>query len=664
MEPVTLGQTLWHPCAERVENASMTRFMAWVNREFEQELRNYPDLWHWSIDDIQRFWQSIARYYHVLQSEDYETVLADPAMPGADWFPQSKVNFAAYLLAQGEPENIAVYADSEAAGEKQLSWAELRQQVVALATTLRQAGVGPGDHVCAYLPISCEAVVAILATSAVGAVWSSCSPDFGCDSVVERFSQVRPKVFFAVESYRYGGKFQDRSEDVQRIVSALDSLGLFITLPWPDPIADGQFTVPPGCSQTSWQTALQQDCRYEDFVFTEVPFGHPLWVLYTSGTTGLPKGIVHSHGGVLLEFLKSGFLHDDLDKHSIKFFFTTTGWTMFNLLVGGLVTGGGIVVYDGNPGWPGPERLFELAAHYQVTYFGASPTHVNGLIAQQYTPDSALDLSSIRTVSLTGSPASPENFQWFYQHINKDLHVFSMSGGTDVAAAFVGGVPTLPVHAGLIQAPALGVDVCAVDDNFQPIVDEDGEMVIRQPMPSMPVYLLNDPDHKRYRSSYFDTFEGVWRQGDLIRFSADGSCIISGRSDSTLNRYGVRVGTSEIYRAVEAVEGIEDSLIVNLELPGATFYMPLFVALDANHELDDDLVASIRRTLAQKCSPRHVPDEIHRIDAVPYTLSGKKMEVPVKKLLSGIPMNSAAKRDACRNPDALDYFMEFARQHG
>jgi len=548
-------------------------------------------------------------------------------------------------------------------GERQLNWQQLRTQVTALATRLRDAGVQPGDHVCAYLPISCEAVVALLATAAIGATWSSCSPDFGCDSVIERFAQVRPRVLITVCEYRYGGKHHDRSADVRRIIGALDSLGQIITLPWPDPAALEAIDVPASCAQLDWQEAVAATKDCADFEFAAVPFSHPLWVLYTSGTTGLPKGIVHSHGGVLLEFLKAGHLHDNLDADSVKFFFTTTGWTMFNLLMGGLVTGAAIVVYDGNPAWPGPSRLFDLAERYGVTYFGASPTYVNGLVAAEYRPGPELDLSAITTIALTGSPASPETFKWFYRNLHEDLHVFSMSGGTDVAAAYVGGVPTLPVRAGEIQAPALGVDVCAVDESCQTLIDEYGEMVVRQPMPSMPIYLLGDPDFARYRDSYFDMFPGTWRQGDLVCFDTEGRCIISGRSDSTLNRYGIRVGTSEIYRAVETIDGIADSLIVNLELPGARFYMPLFICLEPGFAINDELRDSIRRTLAQKCSPRHVPDDVHAIDEVPYTLTGKKMEVPVKKLLGGVALHKAAKRDACRNPRALDYFVNFAERH-
>lgn len=657
-------ELLWEPSAERIAQAGITEFTRWINGEYKAELTDYSSLWNWSIEDVPRFWEALARHYGVFTRDAYEDVLPDPAMPGTRWFTGSKVNFAEYTLRQGADDRIAIFADSESVGARQLTWRELRDQVAHLATHMRDAGIKPGDHVCAYLPISCEAVVGLLAAASIGAVWSSCSPDFGTKSVVERFSQVSPKLLIAISGYHYNGKYCDRTRELDELVSELGSLEEIIYLPW----ADRDAPVTPRPKQpvqvTSWTSALDNSADYHSFSFDYVAFDHPIWVLYTSGTTGLPKGIVHGHGGVLLEFIKAGRLHDDLDPDSVKFYFTTTGWTMFNLLVGGLVAGSAIVVYDGCPTYPSPGILFELAERYGVTYFGTSPTFVNSLIAAAYSPRESRDLRRIRTIALTGSPASPETFKWFYENLHSDLHIVSMSGGTDVAAAFVGGAPTLPVYAGEIQAPCLAVEARAFDEAGNSIVDEDGELVILQPMPSMPLYFINDSNYERYRSSYFDMYQGIWRQGDLIRFRADGRCIISGRSDSTLNRFGVRVGTSEIYRTVEAIDGIEDSLIVNLELPDADFFMPLFVVLEAGVELDTELKTRICADLKTQCSPRHVPDDIFAIEEVPYTLSGKKLEVPIKKLLAGKPLESSVNPGSCRNPHTLDYFVNFARTMG
>ena len=658
------GDLQWEPSAARVAEAEITAFIDWVNDRHGTALTDYASLWQWSIDDIETFWQAIASKYGILSEDviDRAVVLESSAMPGAKWFPDIKLNFAEYLLQQGDPSRVAVYAESESVPTVELTWGELREQVACLATYLRARGVGPGDHVCAYLPISAEAVVALLATVSVGAVWSSCSPDFGTKSVLERFSQGKPKLFFGVTGYFYNGKHFDRTAEFNELVESLETLEQVVYLPWADRETPKTPTPHVPFAVVDWEEALATDANFASFQFEQVPFGHPIWVLYTSGTTGLPKGIVHSQGGVLLEFIKSGWLHDDLKPGSIKFFFTTTGWTMFNLLVGGLVTGSAIVVYDGSPTYPDAGRLFELSEKFGVTYFGASPTYVNALMTQGYSPRGRHDLSRVKTIALTGSPSAPETFQWFYDHLHEDLHIVSMSGGTDVAAAFVGGAPILPVHAGEIQAPCLGVEARAYDDDGNVVVDEDGELVIVQPMPSMPIYFINDADNERYIDSYFDTFPGIWRQGDLIRFRPDGRCVISGRSDSTLNRYGIRFGTAEIYRVVEALDEITDSLIINLELPGAQFFMPLFVVLAEGAVLDDGLKQTVAQALRAQCSPRHVPDDVYAIDEVPYTLSGKKMEIPVKKLLSGKPLEQAANVGACRNPETLKFFQRFANE--
>ena len=652
---------LWEPSEERMECAGITGFIHWLNQYYRLELTDYGSLWKWSTDNIESFWAAIATRYGVFSEEQIKSteVLAQSDMPGADWFPDLSLNFANYLLRQGEAEHIAIYAESEARGTSQITWTELREQVTKLATYLRAIGVKRGDYVSAYLPMSTEAVVTLLATTSIGAIWSSCSPDFGSSSVVERFFQVKPKVLITVSGYQYAGKYFDRAPELDLIVKELSSLTDVIYIPW----CDGNKRPHPGTAVnvTDWDSALDNDMTFDMFEAESVPFSHPLWVLYTSGTTGLPKGIVHGHGGILLEFIKSAWLHDDLGPGSIKFFFTTTGWTMFNLLVGGLVAGGSIVVYDGSPTHPGLGRLFDFAEKLGVTYFGTSPAFVNTLIEKGFSPKESHDLSSIKTIALTGSPAAPITFEWFYKNLHEDLHIISMSGGTDVAAAFVGGTPVLPVHAGQIQAPCLGVDVRAFNDDGDIVVDEYGELVVTQPMPSMPVYFINDPDYQRYMDSYFGMYKGIWRQGDFIRFQRDGRCIISGRSDSTLNRYGIRVGTAEIYRAIEKIDGLADSLIINLELAGARFFMPLFVALENDRLLDGPLITLIEQTLKSEYSPRYVPDRIYQIEEVPYTLSGKKLEIPVKKLLSGQSLESAVNLDSVRNPAALDYFVNLAK---
>ncbi len=654
------GKLLWEPSAGRIEGAGITAFIAWVNDQYGLSLKDYRDLWQWSVDDIENFWVAVRDCYEVHFSAAYSAVLSGHEMPGARWFAGARLNFAEHLLQQGELGDLArpaIFAESETFAPSSIDWRELREQVARFASFLRSRGVGPGDHVAAYLPISIESVVALLGTISVGAVWSSCSPDFGARSVLERFSQVGPKVLIAASGYRYNGKAFDRKADLASIADQLPSLRELVYLPW---LYDDAPRVPGAVALSHWAAALDNDARYADFAFEQVEFSHPLWVLYTSGTTGLPKGIVHSQGGIALEFTKYGWLHDDLKPESVKFFFTTTGWTMFNLLVGGFATGSAIVVYDGCPSFPDYSRLWEMAERLGITYFGANPTYFNALANRHYCPREHFDLAKIRTIATTGSPVSPENFAWIYRNVGDDIHVVSMSGGTDVAAAFVGGVPILPVHAGEIQVPCLGVDVCVFDEEGREVLDEDGELVVRQPMPSMPICFWNDPDGQRYRASYFETYPGVWRQGDQARCNRRMGCVISGRSDATLNRYGVRIGTAEIYRNVEGIEGIADSLIVNLELPGAKFFMPLFVTLDEGVELDDNLSNTIRQALASNCSPRHVPDEIHVVDAIPYTLSGKKQEIPVKKLLLGVPVEKAVKLEASANPQAIDFFIDFA----
>jgi len=669
MSQVEAGTLLWEPSQARIDNSGISRFIKWVNQHYGLALSDYQSLWRWSVEDVARFWEAVWRCYDIQSSADFKQVLSDSNMPGAQWFSGAKLNMAEYLLKQGEinfngatadPKRPAVFAESEIFEPRSINWLELREQVVQLAHHLRLAGVKPGDRVAAYLPAGIESIVAVFATMSVGAIWSSCSPDFGPKSVLERFTQIEPKLLITVTGYRYNGKDFDRLEAVNEIIEALPTLNEVIHLPWLDHQQPQRPNSPAGGKLTHWNEALDNNARYATFEFEQVAFEHPLWIMYSSGTTGMPKGIVHSQGGVLIESIKFAWLHDDLKPDSVKFFFTTTGWAMFNMLIGGFASGSALVLYDGSPTYP-TERLWDMSERFGITYFGASPTYINGLMAAGYSPKEHFDLSKITTVASGGSPVSPENFEWFYQNIHEDLHVVSMSGGTDIASAFVGGTPTQPVHAGIIQAPCLGVDVCGFDDDGKQLVGEDAELVITQPMPSMPLFFWNDEDGSRYKSSYFETYPGIWRQGDLVHFNPDNSCSISGRSDSTLNRFGVRIGTSEIYRNVECIEGIKDSLIINLELPGAQFFMPMFVVMKEGFELNDDILKQIKKNLSKNCSPRHVPEKVYVIEEVPYTLSGKKQEIPVKKLLTGKPLNKAVNLGACANPEAIKYFVEFAK---
>jgi acetoacetyl-CoA synthetase len=498
----------------------------------------------------------------------------------------------------------------------------------------------------------------MIATLAIGAVWSSAAPEFGVKTVVERFGQIRPKLLFAADGYRFAGRDVTRVEEIRQIVAAVPSLERVVFLPYLDA---GAAEPVPGAMR--WSQLLDHpDVPRASFRFERVPSDHPLWVVFSSGTTGLPKAIVHGHAGILIEHLKTLALHVGLGPRSCLFFYTTTGWMMFNILLAGLLVRSAVVLYDGSPAWPGPDTLWKLAAESGATCFGASPTFVQMMQKAGVKPRERFDLSRLTSVLLSGSPATPETFAWFYREVKEDLWVTSQSGGTEICSAFVGASPTLPVRAGEIQARALGMDVHAWDEGGRALHGEVGELVVTKPFPSMPLFFWNDDENRRYRESYFDHFPGIWRHGDFLRINERGGCFIQGRSDSTLNRYGVRIGTAEIYRAVEQVAGVVDSLIVCCDLPGGRFYMPLFVKLAPGAVLDDELRKRIDGKLRADCSPRHVPDEIVHVDAIPYTLTGKKMEVPVRKILMGVPLEKAASRDAMAQPAAIDWFAGFAKR--
>ncbi len=627
---------LWEPSPGRVEKATLTRFARWVGKG---EL-SYGELWQWSVEDVEGFWGAVWEFFDVRASVPYERVLGSRSMPGAEWFVGARLNYAEHVFRGKDPEVVAIRATSEGEPLREVSWRELRQLTARMAAGLRAQGVGAGDRVVAYLPNGVEAVAGVLAAASVGAVWSSCSPDFGARSVVDRFAQIEPKVLLAAGGYRYGGRWFDRREVVAGLIEQMPSLNATVLVgeePLEGTIAWADFLV---------------DAELE---FEQVAFDHPLWVLYSSGTTGLPKAIVQGHGGILLEQLKHQHLHLDAQAGDRVFWFTTTGWMMWNFLVGVLLTDASIVLYDGNPGYPDMGALWQLAAQAQVTTFGTSAGFITACMKDGVVPAQGRDLSRLSAVGSTGSPLPPEGFDWIYEQLGSDTWLFSTSGGSDVCTAFVVGVPTLPVYEGELQARALGAKIEAFDPDGNPVIGQVGELVLTEPLPSMPLYLWNDPTGERYHDAYFDMYPGVWRHGDWIEITDRGTAIIYGRSDSTINRGGVRMGTSEIYRAVLSLDEITDALVVDVD-----GWMPLFVVLRDDATLDQDLEKQIARRIREDCSPRHVPNEIHAITEVPRTLSGKTLEVPVKRILQGTPPDKAASRDSLANPAALDTFVELA----
>jgi acetoacetyl-CoA synthetase len=656
------GELLWAPRREFAQASNLAHYMKWLDETHGKPFASYHELWRWSVTDIEGFWASIWEYFKVDSETPYRQVLDRRVMPGARWFEGSRVNYAEHLLrheAAAAPDEIVFHHVSENRPLSTMTWHELGRQVRILATQLRAMGVVPGDRIVSYMPNVPETAVAMMAATAIGAVWSSAAPEFGTRTVIERFSQVAPKVLFAADGYRFGGKDFKREGEVRRIVAELPTLEKVIWLPYLDMAG----AIPDLPNVSSWARVMDQpDVPRASFRYAHVAHDHPLWVVFSSGTTGLPKAIVHSHVGVLVEHLKLMHFHLNLRRGSNMFFYSTTGWMMWNLLMAALMTGSAVVLYDGNPAYPSLDFLWQLAARTGVTSFGASPTYVQMMEKAGLKPGETHDLSRLESIVVAGAPSTPETFEWFYRCVKQDLWVTSQSGGTEVCSGLVGAAPILPVHAGEIQCRMLGMDVHAWSDDGVEVGNQVGELVVTSPFPSMPVYFWNDEGGKRYRESYFEVFPGVWRHGDFIKINGRDGCYIYGRSDSTLNRYGVRIGTAEIYRAVEQVDAVADSLIVCCELPGGQFFMPLFVKLKPGFTLDDALARKISGKLREDCSPRHVPDRIYEVAAVPYTLTGKKMEVPVRKLLMGWELSRAASRDAMMNPEAIDYFVNFAQE--
>jgi acetoacetyl-CoA synthetase len=657
--PISAQQHLWVASEEERRNANVTRYMQWLAQEKGLHFQEREELWRWSVTHVEDFWASLWSFFNIQSSQPYTTVLTERKMPGAQWFPGARLNYAEHVFRNASSQQPALLFRSEREELREVSWAELKQQVTAIARSLRAMGVQPGDRVVAFLPNIPEAVMAFLACASIGAIWSSCSPDFGTNSVVDRFQQIEPKVLFAVDGYQYNGRSFDRISILKELQQSLPTLQQTILVPYLQPEKDRSTEL---TNARLWSTCLQESQASAELTFEQVPFDHPLWILYSSGTTGLPKAIVQGHGGILLEHLKNLVLDMNLKNGDRFFWFSTTGWMMWNLLVGGLLLNCVVVQYDGSPSYPDLNTLWRFAQDSRMNLFGTSAGFISACMKAEIEPARDFNLEHLRAIGSTGSPLPPEGFLWLYEHVKRDLWVASISGGTDVCSAFVTGSILLPVDAGELQCRSLGAYVQSFDEEGKPLIDEVGELVITEPLPSMPLFFWNDPAMQRYKESYFSVYPGVWRHGDWIRITPHGSAVIYGRSDSTINRGGIRMGSSEIYRVVEGLPEVLDSLIVGVELPHGRYYMPLFVVLRDGVVLDDALKAKIKQSLRTSISPHHVPDEILAINEVPRTLSGKKLEVPIKKLMLGMPMEKAVSMDALSNPSALRPFEEIAQR--
>jgi acetoacetyl-CoA synthetase len=652
-KPITEGTVLWEPSDEQISNANLTRYLNWLKTEKGLEFDGYHSLWDWSVNEIEDFWQSLWEFFQIKASASYSQVLSERSMPGAKWLSGSELNYAEHVFRNMSPERPALIFQSEIQPLMEISWDELHHKVTAVATALRNMGVQRGDRVVSYMPNIPQTIIAFLACASIGAIWSSCSPDFGTRSVTDRFNQIKPKVLFAVDGYQYGGRAFDSSLAIAELQQSLSSLERTVLVPYLKSDAGTQ-----GMQRTViWDELMNQG---GDLVFEQVPFDHPIWVVYSSGTTGLPKALVHGHGGILLEFMKFLSLHVDLKPGDRFFWFSTTGWVMWNIMQGGLLTGATSLLYDGSPGYPDMDVVWDFAEKSEMNILGTSAAFITACMNAQMEPGNNHDLGKLKAMGSTGSPLSPEGFRWVYEKVKSDILLGSTSGGTDPCTGFLGACPLLPVRAGELQCRCLGVNAQAYDDNGKALIDEVGELVIADPMPSMPLYLWNDPENKRYIESYFDMYPGKWRHGDWIKILPSGSGVILGRSDSTINRLGVRMGSSEIYAAVEELPEIMDSLVLGFETKEGHYLMPLFVVLNEGAKLDEALKKKINTKIRSALSPRHVPDEIYSIPEVPCTLNGKKLEVPVKKILCGIPVEKAVNVDSMSNPDSIEYFIKLA----
>lgn len=651
----TRGPILWEPSETMQDEATITRYMRWLNKEKGHQFSSYNELWDWSVTDLEGFWQSIWDFYEVIASSDYEKILSERKMPGAKWFQGATLNYTEHIFRNSDLETPAVIFQSELRPLETWSWKKLYQEVASFANGLRKIGVKKGDRVAAYMPSTPEALVAFLACASIGAIWSVASPDFGSDTVVSRMKQIEPKLLITVDGYRFGGKDFLRLNEIDYIRREIPTIERTIMLPYLSTDSLNRTDL----YDDEWDSFIEGH-RTEELEYEQVDFEHPLWVLYSSGTTGSPKAIVQGQGNILLEQYKALSLHMDLKPGDRFFWFTTTGWMIWNMLISGLLIGSTVVLYDGSPSSPSPEVLWKFIEETKLNVFGTSPPFLLATKQAGIRPKEMYNLEALHSLVYTGAPLSEEMFAWVYDEVKKDLWLGSASGGTDVCSGFVMPSPIHPVRAGEIQCLALGAKVVAYNDAGEPVVGEVGELVIEEPMPSMPLYFWNDQSGERYFESYFEDFPGVWTHGDWIKIHADGGNQIFGRSDSTINRGGIRMGTSEIYRVVESIPGVRDSLVVDIAGMDGKGEIKLFLVLQDGVSLDEALINTIKQEMRKRCSPRHVPDSFYKIAEVPRTLNGKKLEVPIKRLLSGGDVNKVINRGSMSNPETLDYFIKLA----